>query len=195
MKVLGVTGGVGMGKSFTDNLLRQRGVSVIDTDILARDLVQPGQPALDEICQTFGPDFIAPDGHLRRRELAKLVFADSSARLRLEAILHPRIRQLWRAAVAANRAKQNLIGVIIPLLFETNAQPEFDATICVACSASAQRQRLLNRGWSPEQIDQRIRAQWPVEKKMALADFVIWTEAGFDVHQQQLDCILLSLGL
>ena len=83
--------------------------------------------------------------------------------------------------------------VVIPLLFETNAQNELDATICVACSAATQRQRLLARGWSPEQIEQRNRAQWPVEQKIAQADYVIWTEAGLDLHAAQLDRILRRL--
>lgn len=193
MKTIGLTGGVGMGKSFTDSLLQKHGIPVTDTDLLARQLVQPGQPALDEIRQTFGQDFIAPDGQLRRADLARLVFADPNARLRLEAILHPKIRQLWRAKVEAKSGKVPLVVVVIPLLFETSAEEEFDATICVACSSSTQRQRLLHRGWSPEQIEQRIQAQWPIEEKIARADFVIWTEAGFDVHEQQLDRILLSL--
>ncbi len=191
MRVLGLTGGVGMGKSATDSLLRQRGVPVTDTDVLARQLVQPGQPALAEIHQTFGPGFIGPDGHLRRDELASLVFADPNARRQLEAILHPRIRELWRARIEADRANECPIAVIvIPLLFETHAEKDLDATICVACSPATQRHRLLARGWPPGQIEQRIRAQWPIEKKIAHADYVIWTEAGMDVHGEQLDRIL-----
>jgi dephospho-CoA kinase len=195
MRIIGLTGGIGMGKSFADSLLRKRGVPVTDTDLLARQIVEPGQPALDEIRQTFGPQFIAPDGHLLRSDLARLVFADPNARLRLEAILHPKIRRLWRAAVEVDRAKGHPIAVIvIPLLFETHAEKEFDATICVACSPATQRQRLLARGWSVEEIEQRIRAQWPVEDKIARADYLIWTEADPAVHEQQLDRILRSLN-
>jgi dephospho-CoA kinase len=191
MIVLGLTGGVGMGKSTTDSLLRQRGIPVADTDLLARQLVEPGQPALAEIRETFGPDVIGSDGQLRRRELARLVFSDPAARRQLEAILHPRIRELWRACIESDRADGRPIAVVvIPLLFETCAEEDLDATICVACSPATQRQRLLARGWSPEQIEQRIRAQWPIEKKIAHADYVIWTEAGMDVHGEQLDRIL-----
>jgi dephospho-CoA kinase len=188
LKVLGLTGGIGMGKSAADSLLRQRGVAVIDTDLLARELVEPGQPALAEIRQSFGAEVLGPDGRLDRGELARRVFAEPEARRRLEEILHPRIRRLWKAQVQGWRAEgRPLAVVVIPLLFETGAEKEFEATLCVACSAATQHQRLRARGWSPEQIEQRISAQWPTEKKMAQADFVIWTEAGLDVHAAQLE--------
>jgi dephospho-CoA kinase len=191
MNVLGLTGGIGMGKSACAELIQQRGIPVIDTDLLARQVVEPGQPPLAEIQRRFGPDLIAPDGRLRRAELARRVFADPAAREQLEGILHPPIRRLWRAQVETWRAEgRPLAIVVIPLLFETRAEEELDATVCVACSAVTQRQRLVARGWPPEQIDQRIRAQWPVEKKLALADYVIWSESGLDIHAAQLDRIL-----
>ena len=146
---------------------------------------EPGQPALAEVLAAFGPEIAGPDGQLRRDELARRVFADPAARQRLEAILHPPIRALWRAQVETWRAEgRPLAVVVIPLLFETKAEAELDATICVACSAATQRQRLLARGWSPEQIEQRLQAQWPVEAKMARADYVVWTEAGLDVARR-----------
>jgi dephospho-CoA kinase len=87
-----------------------------------------------------------------------------------------------------------LAVVVIPLLFETGAEAELDTTICVACSAATQHQRLLARGWSPEHIEQRLQAQWPVETKMVRADYVVWTEAGLDVHADQIERILRRLG-
>ena len=195
MKVLCLTGGVGMGKSASAQLLRARNVQVVDTDDLARQVVEPGQPALAEIQQAFGADIAAPDGQLRREELARRVFSDPAARKRLEDILHPRIRTLWRAQIEAWRAEgRPLAVVVIPLLFETSAETELDAIICVACTASTQHQRLLARGWPPNEIEQRLRAQWPIEVKIARADYVVWTEAGLDVHGDQLDRILLALG-
>jgi dephospho-CoA kinase len=195
MKVLGLTGGVGMGKSTTDKLLRERTVPVVDTDLLARAIVEPGQPALAEVSEAFGQSVIEPDGRLKRDELARRVFADPAARRRLENILHPRIRALWRVQIETWRAEgKPLAVVVIPLLFETNAQDSFDATVCVACTAATQSERLLARGWAREEIQQRTAAQWPIEQKMARADFVIWTEAGLDVHTEQLERILRSLG-
>ena len=84
---------------------------------------------------------------------------------------------------------------MIPLLFETAAQSHFTTTICVACSAAAQEQRLLRRGWSPDQIDQRIKAQWPIDKKMLLADFVVWTDGDLDTHARQCQRILQALSV
>ena len=194
MKTLGLTGGVGMGKSTSGSLFLARGVAVVDTDELARQVVEPGQPALEEVREVFGEDIVGKDGRLRRGELAKRVFAEPAARLRLESILHPRIRQLWHAQVDAWRAEGRAAAVvIIPLLFETKAETELDATVCIACSAASQHERLVARGWSAEQIAQRIEAQWPVEKKIALSDYVIWTEGEPDLHAQQIDRILASL--
>jgi dephospho-CoA kinase len=191
MKLYGLTGGIGMGKSTTDKFLRERGVAVVDTDEIARQVVEPGQPALAEVTALFGPDIVSDDGRLRRDELARRVFSDASALSRLEAILHPRIRAIWRAQVDEWRA-QGLprAVVVIPLLFETSAQVEFDKIICVACTAGSQRRRLTARGWSSQQVEQRIHAQWPVEKKMELSHYVIWTEAAMEVHAAQLDRIL-----
>ena len=195
MKVLGLTGGIGMGKSTSARLLRAREVPVVDTDDLARQVVAPGQPALAEVLAAFGPKMAGPDGQLRRAELARCVFADPAARRRLEAILHPPIRALWRAQVETWRAEgRPLAVVVIPLLFETKAETELDLTICVACSAPTQQQRLQARGWSPEQIEQRLQAQWPVETKAARADYLVWTEADLEVHAAQIERILCRLG-
>ena len=195
MQLLGLTGGIGMGKSAAEQLLRQRGVAVIDTDALAREVVAPGQPALEEIRRQFGPEVLGPEGHLRRDEMARRVFAEPEARRRLEELLHPRIRALWQAQAQTWRAEGRPIGVVvIPLLFETQAERELDSTICVACSAATQQQRLQSRGWTPQQIAQRMSAQWPIEKKMTLADFVVWSEGDLDLHAAQLDRILQILA-
>jgi dephospho-CoA kinase len=195
MKVIGLTGGIGMGKSTAADLLRERGLPVVDTDLIARQLVEPGQPALAEIKSAFVPEIIAPDGRLRRDELARRVFADAAARKKLEDILHPRIRSIWREQIESWRAERRpLAVVVIPLLFETNAAALFDRIICVACSAPTQRKRLQARGWDADQMEQRIAAQWPVEKKMDLAGYVVWTEAGLDIHAGQLERIFRRLN-
>jgi dephospho-CoA kinase len=212
LRVLGLTGGVGMGKSTAATLLAQRGVTIVDTDILARQIVEPGQSALDEIRQSFGTEMIASDGSLRRDQLARRVFSDSAARKKLEGILHPRIRQIWKSQLADWRAEpgsgagvpghrdhsgsqdpnMRYFCVVIPLLFETQAEREVDATLCVACSSAAQHQRLSSRGWNAEQINQRIKSQLPIEEKMARADYVIWNEGSVDVLASQLKRVLDS---
>lgn len=196
MKVCGLTGGIGMGKSAAGQWLSRHEVPVVDTDLLARDIVEPGQPALQEIQRVFGPGVIGADGRLRREELARIVFSDTASRLKLEDITHPRIRERWKSQVDRWRAEQRPRAVVvIPLLFETGAERECDATICVACSAATQRRRLLERGWTADEIEQRIAAQWPIEKKMARADFVVWAEGDPDILGMQLSRILHPPGL
>jgi dephospho-CoA kinase len=196
MIVIGLTGGVGMGKSVAANFFAERALAVIDTDELARELVEPGQPALTEIRKVFGESVIDAQGRLRRDEMAKAVFADSSKREQLEGILHPRIREGWLAQVERCRSEGRAAAVVvIPLLFETGAEKQFTHIVCVACSSATQRARLARRGWSEDQIEQRIAAQWPIEKKIAAAHFVIWSEGGIDVHQAQVDRILERLKL
>lgn len=186
MKTIGLTGGIGMGKSACAQLLAWRGAVVVDTDELARQIVEPEAPALAEVREAFGPEVIGPEGRLQREVLARLVFADVIARKKLEAILHPRIRALWKAQLESWRVADKLLAVVvIPLLFETDAAGEFDQIICVACSAATQRERLLARGWTEAQIAQRIAAQLPAEEKMRRSHHVIWTEGGMDVHAQQ----------
>lgn len=195
MTLLGLTGGIGMGKTAVAECLQRRGVPVVDTDALAHQLVEPGQPAWRAIQDTFGTGFLDAQGQLRREALARLVFSDDSKRRQLEAILHPRIREQWQAqADRWRQAGHPLAVVVIPLLFETGAAPEFDAVMCVACSTVTQRERLQSRGWSRAQVEQRNRAQWPVEQKMARAQFVLWNEGSRAVLAEQVDRIRCRLS-
>jgi dephospho-CoA kinase len=194
MKLCGLTGGVGMGKSTAAGFFLARGVRVVDTDELARQLVRPGQPALAEIQAAFGSHLLTAAGELNRAQLARLVFADAAARKKLEAILHPRIRERWQTQVELWKNEDcPLAMVVIPLLFETQAETCFEKIICVACSPATQRERLSARGWSPEQISQRNAAQWPVEQKIARSHFVLWTEGALASTEQQVARILERL--
>lgn len=196
MTLLGVTGGVGMGKSTAARLLSGWGHRVVDTDDVAREVVRPGEPALAEVREAFGPGSLLPDGTLDRGWLAGRVFAEAGARARLEAILHPRIRAAWKARVAGWRSEGCRLGaVIIPLLFETGAEGEFDATVCVACGAASQRVRLRERGWTEEHLERRVAAQMPVEEKMRRSDFVLWTEPPVAEHEAQWRRVLATLGV
>jgi len=195
MKTYGLTGGIGMGKSTAAKILAGRGVPIVDKDAIARQVVEPGEPALAEVAEKFGRELIDADGRLDRAALGRRVFADEAARKELEAILHPRIRAIWQAQLASWRNEGRVAGVVvIPLLFETNAASQFDCVVCVACSFASQRRRLIERGLSAEQIDQRVKAQLPIEKKMALSDFVVWTEGSVEVHAEQLGRIIPQGG-
>ena len=196
MKVIGVTGGIGMGKSTAATLLSRRGVAVIDTDVIAREVVRPGRPGLDEIQRAFGAGMLTPEGALDREAMARVVFADAARRKQLEEILHPRIRDSWLAAAETWRQEGRTCGVvIIPLLFETGAERELDAVVCLACTVGTQQERLRERGWSDEEAARRQAAQWPVQRKMDLARFVVWTEGPLEVQDAQWTCLLRTLGV
>lgn len=194
MKLCGLTGGVGMGKSTAAGFFLQLGIRILDTDELARELVQPGQPAVAEIERAFGPGVMLAGGGVHRERLAHRVFSDAGARKELEAILHPRIRERWQAQVEIWRAVDCPAAmVVIPLLFETAAESQFDRIICVACSAAAQQERLRARGWPADQIHGRIAAQWPTAQKMARSHGVIWTEGSLEVHRRQVEALCQRL--
>ena len=187
MKTFGLTGGIGMGKSTCAELLRQRGIAVVDTDDLARQVVGRGQPALQEVTATFGNAILDETGQLDRPALASLVFTDPVALRKLEAILHPRIITAWTAQLDQWRtAGVPIAVVVIPLLFETGAEARFDATICLACTRATQHARLKARGWTFDEITRRSAAQMPIEEKLARSNFAIWTEGSLEAHAAQM---------
>lgn len=194
MKLIGITGGIGMGKSTMAEFLGERGLPIVDTDQIARDVVQRGEPALQEIVEAFGPDMISGDGSLDRRRLAAAVFEDKEAKARLESILHPRIRSCWKS-LADHWSRDNAaIGfVVIPLLYETGAEREFDAIICVACPEAMQHTRLIERGWTESEIKARIAAQLPTAEKIARADHLIWTSGPVGSAHAQMERLLSKL--
>ena len=190
-RVLGLTGGVGMGKSTAARLLKKAGLPVVDSDDLAREVVQPGTEGLAEIADEFGEGFLKPDGSLDRDKMASTVFQDQAARKQLEAIIHPRVRAVWENRIEQWREQKRPVGVVvIPLLFEVGLQDSFDAVLCVASTASTQRSRLRGRDWSDAQIAARIAAQMDIAQKMDLADHVLWNEGTPDQLGEQLNGIL-----
>ena len=179
-----------MGKSTCAMVLAGMSVRVVDTDDLARSFTEPGHPAVEEISRQFGPEVIDSTGRLDRGALARIVFQNSSARAALESILHPRIIAAWKQIVEGWRREDVALGVVvIPLLFETEAEPHFDATVCVACSKASQQERLAQRGWTSDESARRIEAQLPIEDKMARADYVIWSEGQQPVLLPQIERI------
>lgn len=186
MILIGLTGGIGMGKSTVADYLERVGEALIDSDGLARQLVEPGQAALGEIREAFGEAVVTTRGELDRKALAGVVFRDPEARRRLESILHPKIRSAWKSkAEDWRRAGLRRAFVVIPLLYETGAEGEFGQVFCVACSPAVQNLRLKQRGWTPEEIRSRCEAQWGVEKKMDRADGVIWNESTLKICEEQ----------
>jgi len=195
LRTIGLTGGIGTGKSTLAAWLRNSDVPIIDTDELARQLVEPGQPALGEIKAAFGSDVVDTNGRLRREVLADRVFGREEDRHILEGILHPRIHGVWKAQVATWRAKGlPLAVVVIPLLFEKSLEAEFNVIVCVGCRRSTQWDRLRGRGWSEGEIQRRLEAQLPLVDKMLRATRVIWNDSSLEVMQEQARRILRAEG-
>ena len=191
---LGLTGGVGMGKSTASQFLNDLGFKVADTDEIARKLVEPGKPALKDIVKVFGKEVLQDNGELNRKKAAEIVFSDDSKRLKLEEILHPLIRENWEFRLKDWSLENEKLGVVvIPLLYETECERYFDKVVCMACSKDIQRQRLRQRCWSDLEIDQRIKAQLLIEEKMSRADYVIWTNGAIDTHAKQWDELISYL--
>ena len=191
---LGLTGGVGMGKSTASQFLNDLGFKVADTDDIARKLVEPGKPALEDIVKAFGTEVLQDNGELNRKKTAEIVFSDDSKRLKLEEILHPLIRENWELRLNEWSLDNEKLGVVvIPLLYETECERYFDKVVCMACSKDIQRQRLRQRCWSDLEIDQRIKAQLLIEEKMSRADYVIWTNGSIATHAKQWDELISYL--
>ena len=189
MRVIGLTGGIATGKSAVAAMLASRGAAVVDADRLAREVVEPGRPALAEIAAEFGPEVIAADGSLDRPALAAVVFADARRRRRLEAITHPRISALMgeriAAAIAAGPA---LVVVDIPLLFENGRAGMVEGVLVVYADVATQLRRLVERdGMSEADARGRIAAQMPVEDKRRLATWVIDNGGDVDATRAQVD--------
>lgn len=169
---IGLTGGIASGKTTVSNELAALGASVIDTDVIARQIVEPGQPALDEIAHRFGSSVISADGTLDRRALRERVFADASERHALEAITHPRIREACRQQ--AERATGPYIVFVVPLLVGSDFLGAVDRVLVVDCSPALQLERLVARdGETIESARRILSAQSDRSSRLAIADDVI----------------------
>jgi dephospho-CoA kinase len=169
---VGLTGGIASGKSFVADCFTELGASVVDTDVVAREVVQPGQPALDEIRQQFGDTIIGDDGAMNRSAMREIVFSDDDKRRQLEAILHPKIRQESFAQV--ERAEGPYVIVVVPLLYESPMRERMDRILVVDCSEETQLARLMARDNESAERGRRIMAtQATREERLSIADDII----------------------
>lgn len=181
---IGLTGGIASGKSTVADMFAELGVPVIDTDVVAREVVAPGEPALDEIIAAFGPQMLAPDGTLDRAALRARVFADPAQRHRLESIVHPRIRD--RTLTLAATSGGPYLIIVVPLLVESGFDRVVDEVVVVDCPEAEQRRRLLTRdGDDPGQVDRMMAAQLGREARLAAADVVIDNGGPLDATRAQ----------
>ena len=169
---IGLTGGIASGKSVVADMFSARGIPVIDTDVIARDVVQPGEPGLQAVIGEFGGEFLKADGTLNRALLRKRIFADPDAKSRLEEILHPLIRAATLAQAENAGGPYQVFAV--PLLVETNFADFVDRVLVVDCPVDLQRERLLARdGESQKTIEKILSAQASREQRLSVADDVI----------------------
>ena len=188
MLVIGLTGGIGSGKSTVADLFRQLDVPVIDTDDISHQLVEPGKPALEEIKMNFG-DVLTQNGELDRAKLRQVVFDDPDKRQQLEIILHPRIQDQVRVQLSG--LQSDYVLVVIPLLAEKGKWSFIDRVLVVDCDEETQLQRSMNRdNQSEQQIKNIIKSQASRQQRLAIADDIITNESGLDhlqLNVQQLD--------
>jgi dephospho-CoA kinase len=200
--VLGLSGGIGSGKSTVTDILKQLGATTIDADEIVHEQQAPGQPLLEEIAAEFGREVIAEDGSLDREALGAIVFRDEKARERLDAMVHPPvIAEMMRRAKAAVEAGDALVVLDIPLLFEgrvngrgSGATGNFDETLCVWVSREIQLERTMARdGCDAAEAERRISAQLPIDEKRAMADHVIDNSGTVEETRAQVAALVSRL--
>jgi dephospho-CoA kinase len=190
---IGLTGGIACGKSTLAEGLRTHGWHVIDTDVVAHDLMQPGKDLWKNVVDAFGPSILQTDKSIDRKVLGRLVFADPLLRAKLNEITHPAIRSVWQREreERARTHPTHSLAVMIPLLFECELEQIFSAVWSVGASRAVQVTRLKARGFSAEDAHQRLASQMSVADKMARSSIAFWGEGTPSALLRQLDQILI----
>jgi dephospho-CoA kinase len=196
MLKIGLTGGIATGKSYVLGLLQKLGCEVIDADIIAHRVIEPGQPAYEEIVAHFGSGVLDPGGKIDRARLGAIVFNDPSQRARLNSVVHPRVfeaQERWFAELAER--KPDAIAVVdAALMIETGSYRRYDKLVVVHCRADLQLQRLMARSnLSREEASARISTQMPSEEKLRYADFTVDTSSGFEDTRLQVESLYSEL--
>lgn len=196
--IIGLTGGIACGKSTVARMLEKRGAKIVDADLIAREVVEPGSPVLAQIVDRFGRDVLNADGSLNRKRLADIIFSDAEAKRDLERLTHPAIRARIRERLAElERERPRGLNVAdIPLLYESKLEHEYPEIMVVYVPESVQLQRLMERdGLDERQAMSRIRAQMPIEEKKRRADIVIDNSGSLRETEEQVDRFWKGKGL
>ena len=185
---VGLTGGIASGKSTVAKFFAARGVPILDSDQVAREVVEPGQPPLERLVERFGRGILTPDGHLDRPALRNIVFADPRARADLEALTHPAIGAAMEALSARTGGPYQVL--VLPLLVEKNLRSHVDRVLVVDCDEALQVSRLRERdGSSPGEIDGILRAQAPRAARLQAADDVLTNESDLNAVRDQVTAL------
>lgn len=189
--IIGLTGGMGSGKSTAARLFEELGLQRLDSDAVVREQILPQADVVAAIRERFGNEVLGADGGVDRSALAARVFGDDANRLWLEALVHPRLYAIWRATFAEAAGMAWVVEV--PLLFEKRLENWFDFTVCVATSSAVQFARLEERGIPHALAEQRISKQLPLALKLELADFVVLNDGHPDFLRAQVVHLLKTL--
>jgi dephospho-CoA kinase len=186
--LVGLTGGIGSGKSTVAHMLEARGAVVFDADALAREAVQPGTPGHAAVVERFGASVLAPGGELDREALASIVFSDPAARRDLEAIVHPEVRRLFAEGCERYEGTDRVVVLSAPLLVETGMHTAFEVLVVLSTTEETQIARLLrDRAMSEESVKARIAAQAPLEEKARVADVLLDNEGSLEELEAQVE--------
>ncbi len=195
MLLVGLTGGIGSGKSTVARMLAERGAVVIDADELARDAVGRGTPGFEQVVAVFGDEVLTESGDIDREALARRVFTDQTERRRLEAIIHPEVARLFAERVEPFRATDRIVVYVVPLLVENRLERAFDIVVTVEAAEDVRVERLAaGRGMSEEAVRDRIAAQSSDEERRRVATFVLRNDGSLHDLDRELDRLLVSLA-
>lgn len=195
MRLVGLTGGIGAGKSTVARILAERGAVVIDADDLARRAVDPGTPGFEAVVDAFGPDVLTADRDLDRTRLASIVFADEEARRRLESIVHPEVARLFAEEADRYRDGDAVVVYVVPLLVENHLEGMFDVVVVVTAEREARVARLaLARSMGEEDIGGRMDAQLSDREREAVAHVVIPNDGSVEELRGRVDDLWARLG-
>ena len=190
--LLGVTGGIASGKTTAANLLKEKGALIIDFDVLARKVVEPGKPAFEEIIEYFGKDVLQDNGQLDRKKISDIVFQDTEKRKRLEGYIHPRIMETFvQQVVDLSKGSQGrIIQAVVPLLIENSMQELFHKILLVYIPREKQIDRLMVRdSISKKSAKDILNAQMPIDEKREYADYIIHNDGDLDSTKKQVDVL------
>jgi dephospho-CoA kinase len=180
MLLVGLTGGLGSGKSTVAQMLHERGAVVLDADLFAREAVRAGSDGFREVVLRFGDDIVGPDGELDRAKLAGIVFADRPALGDLEAIVHPKVRRMLGDALQSELDTDHVVVLVNPLLIEMGAHRDCDVVVVVSTEPETQVARAMERGMDEADVRARIAAQLPLDERAAQADVLLDNEGSLE---------------
>lgn len=187
---IGLTGGMGCGKSTALSYFQKHGARVVDTDALVKRLLSEDLELRTAIAEAFGKGILDAEGKIDRAKLGRTVFSDSRALQVLETLVHPRVREEWMAYL---REAHPLLVIELPLLFENGLEEYFTHTVCVSCCPELQKQRLAARGVTQTQQEQRIGRQLPIEEKIKRSTFTLHNNGSLEHFEAQIIWILKEL--